>query len=51
MGLYLAKQVCSRLGQQLSVSSVPGEGTTFTVGYKTSGIHLMDDRKDIKDVR
>lgn len=31
MGLYLAKQVCERLGHRLEVSSVPGVGTTATL--------------------
>lgn len=43
MGLYLAKEVCKRLGYTLSVSSVEGEGAEFTVAMKHSGIHLKVD--------
>ncbi|MBH5319217.1 sensor histidine kinase [Paenibacillus sp. GSMTC-2017] len=42
MGLYLAKQVCSRLGHRLTVSSELGTGTTFTIHFEPSGIHVMD---------
>lgn len=41
MGLYLTKQVCSRLGHELVVSSVLGEGTTVCVSFKPRGIHIM----------
>ncbi|KEK21913.1 sensor histidine kinase [Bacillus gaemokensis] len=42
MGLYLAKEVCNRLGHALSVTSVLGEGTTFIVSYEPRGIHMFD---------
>ena len=41
MGLYLAKQVCSRLGHSLSANSVMNEGSTFTIGFEPRGIHRM----------
>lgn len=41
MGLYLAKQVCGRLGHSLTVSSAIGEGTTFAIMYEPQGIHLL----------
>jgi signal transduction histidine kinase len=31
MGLYLAKEVCEKLGHQLSISSIRGEGTTVSL--------------------
>jgi len=40
MGLYLAKEVCKRLGYTISVSSVEGEGASFTISMKHSGLHL-----------
>jgi len=40
MGLYLAKEVCKRLGYTISVSSVEGEGACFTISMKHSGLHL-----------
>lgn len=42
MGLYLAKQVCNRLGHTLTVKSELGEGTTFTIAFQARGIHVMD---------
>lgn len=44
MGLYLAKEVCNRLGHALSVTSVLGEGTTFIVSFEPRGIHMFDIR-------
>ncbi|WP_245954522.1 sensor histidine kinase [Fontibacillus phaseoli] len=42
MGLYLAKQICSRLGHELLVSSELGAGTTFTITFSPHGIHILD---------
>lgn len=39
MGLYLVKQVCTRLGHAVSVESIPGEGTTFTLEFISSSLH------------
>lgn len=44
MGLYLAKQVCNRLGHEMTVSSVLGESTTVSVAFKPRGIHIMGSR-------
>jgi Signal transduction histidine kinase len=41
MGLYLTKQVCGRLGHELSVKSEVGAGTTVTVIFRPEGIHLL----------
>lgn len=46
MGLYLAKQVCNRLGHTLQVESELGVGTTFTLLFKTRGIHIMGSQQD-----
>lgn len=47
MGLYLAKQVCSRLGHAMTISSVLGEGTSITLTFEPRGIHRMDgERQD-----
>jgi len=43
MGLYLAKQICSRLGHELFVASELGVGTTFTITFSPHGIHILDD--------
>jgi len=45
MGLYLAKQICGKLGHELSVTSELGVGTTFTITFQSHGIHLLGDRK------
>ncbi|NEW05098.1 HAMP domain-containing histidine kinase [Paenibacillus sp. SYP-B3998] len=44
MGLYLAKQVCDRLGHSLSATSELGVGTTFTVTFESRGIHLFSSK-------
>ncbi|WP_276354174.1 sensor histidine kinase [Cohnella caldifontis] len=41
MGLYLAKQVCLKLGHRLTAESAPGEGTTLTVEFRPAGIHRI----------
>lgn len=41
MGLYLAKQVCGRLGHDLSLASTVGEGTTAMLSFNPEGIHLF----------
>lgn len=41
MGLYLAKQVCGRLGHVLSVTSELGMGTTFTITFQPESIHIL----------
>lgn len=44
MGLYLATQVCSKFGRELSVSSEFGIGTTFTITFQSHGIHFLGCR-------
>jgi len=39
MGLYLAREVCSRLGHDLVIESELGVGTTITVYFYNSAIH------------
>ena len=41
MGLYLAQEVCQRLGHKLSVESQPGEGATFIITIQSTGIHRL----------
>lgn len=36
MGLYLAKQICKKLGHKMTIESKVGEGTTVTVCFKYS---------------
>ncbi|WP_171649806.1 sensor histidine kinase [Paenibacillus foliorum] len=39
MGLFLAKQVCGRLGHRLTVRSDYGKGSIFTVSYTSESLH------------
>lgn len=39
MGLYLVKQVCSRLGHKITVKSELGKGTVFTLQFQSDSIH------------
>ncbi|MEF2247119.1 sensor histidine kinase [Paenibacillus sp. IITD108] len=41
MGLYLTKQVCDKLGHELIVQSVVGEGTSVTIVCQSGGIHKL----------
>lgn len=41
MGLFLAAEVCRRLGHELSVESRVGQGSTFTVELRPEGIHRL----------
>lgn len=43
MGLYLAKQVCSRLGCMIGAESELGEGTTITLVFQSRGIHVINE--------
>ncbi|GMK42613.1 two-component sensor histidine kinase [Paenibacillus sp. CCS19] len=39
MGLYLAREVCSRLGHDLAIESELGVGTTITIYFYNSAVH------------
>ncbi|PWV92084.1 signal transduction histidine kinase [Paenibacillus cellulosilyticus] len=39
MGLYLAREVCRRLGHDLAIESELGVGTTITIYFHNSAIH------------
>lgn len=41
MGLYLAQEVCQRLGHKLTVESQLGEGATFIITIQSTGIHRL----------
>lgn len=42
MGLYLAKEVCGRLGHKLTVESELGVGTSFGIEFRPQGIHMLE---------
>ncbi|OMF28091.1 two-component sensor histidine kinase [Paenibacillus sp. FSL H8-0548] len=46
MGLYLAKQVCNRLGHTLSIASILGESTTVNLAFQPRGIHILSKSDD-----
>ena len=41
MGLYLAAEVCRRLGHELAVETAVGEGSTFSVVLRPAGLHRL----------
>lgn len=41
MGLYLAAEICRRLGHELTVETAVGEGSTFTVTIRPKGLHRL----------
>ncbi len=43
MGLYIASEVCNRLGHSLSIESEPGIGTTVTVLFENGEAGETDD--------
>ncbi len=43
MGLYLAAQVCGRLGHSLRIDSEVDQGTTVTIGFNPAGLHRLGD--------
>lgn len=45
MGLYLAAEICRRLGHELSVTSTVGEGSAFTITLRPDGLHRVASPK------
>ncbi|HET8986122.1 MAG TPA: ATP-binding protein, partial [Trueperaceae bacterium] len=39
MGLYLASEICRRLGHELRLESTLGQGTTVSVTLTPQGLH------------
>lgn len=39
MGLYLAKRLCDRLGLELKLESMEGQGTTVIIGFPVGKLH------------
>lgn len=46
MGLYLAQQICNRLGHGISVSSNVGEGTTVSIQFEKQEIRKQGGQND-----
>ena len=45
MGLYIAAEVCNRLGHPLAIDSELGNGTTVTVLFKNGEAGEADDKE------
>lgn len=43
MGLFIATEVCERLGHSFSIESTVGEGTTVTIGFRNGEAGEQDD--------
>lgn len=41
MGLYLAAEICGRLGHALEASSAAGSGTTFSISFSSRSLHRL----------
>ncbi len=41
MGLFLAAEICRRLGHTLDLTSTPGGGTTVTLSIRPQGVHRI----------
>lgn len=46
MGLYLAKEICGKLGHELSISSVQGQGTTISVLFTNQEFVTQEEHDD-----
>ncbi|ANU25950.1 sensor histidine kinase [Planococcus versutus] len=46
MGLYLAKEICGKLGHELSISSVQEKGTTVSVLFINQDFVVQEDHDD-----
>lgn len=51
MGLYLAKEVCRKLGHELQITSAQGEGATVSVLFYNQDTALQEDHDDISENR
>ncbi|MFS0840192.1 sensor histidine kinase [Paenibacillus sp. 1P03SA] len=45
MGLYLVKQVMSRLGHRVAIESEPGHGTAVSLMFQSQGLHRLEGRE------
>lgn len=44
MGLYIAKEVCGKLGHELKIESAAAEGTTVTIGFANQDIAVQEEK-------
>ncbi|KAA0956754.1 HAMP domain-containing histidine kinase [Planococcus sp. ANT_H30] len=51
MGLYLAKEICGKLGHELLISSIQGEGTTVSVRFFNQDFATQGENDDSSENR
>ncbi|ALS79285.1 histidine kinase [Planococcus kocurii] len=51
MGLYLAKEICGKLGHELLISSIQGEGTTVSVRFFNQDFATQEENDDSSENR
>lgn len=51
MGLFLAKEVCRKLGHELAISSVQGEGTSVSVLFFNQDLATQEENDDSSEDR
>ena len=51
MGLYLAKEVCAKLGHELVISSEKGQGTTVSVLFYNQDTAIQEEDDDFSENR
>jgi len=47
MGLFLAAEICRRLGHELSLTSAPGQGTTARVTLTPRSLHRLGETSNV----
>lgn len=51
MGLYLANEVCGKLGHKLAIASEKGEGTTISVTFYNQEAETQEENDDVSENR
>lgn len=51
MGLYIAKEVCNKLGHELTIESVVGQGTTVSILFSNQDTVLQEEKNAISENR
>lgn len=51
MGLYIAKEVCSKLGHELTIESAVGQGTTVSILFSNQDTVLREEKNAISENR
>jgi two-component system, OmpR family, sensor histidine kinase YxdK len=51
MGLYLANEVCGKLGHKLAIASEKGKGTTVSVTFYNQDEEIQEENNDVSENR